>query len=114
MALVALEQLGASPAVLQSVFDAHTRGDAEWRDDVEVLDERRREITRDGIAATVQSRVCTLVDAPGTALFHAMIRLAYALDVGHEGQVAAALLDWERRHDVLPRPDARARFAPAP
>ncbi len=31
-----------------------------------------------------------------------MIRFAYALDVGHDGQVAAALLDWERRHDVLP------------
>ncbi len=104
MALVALDQLGAAPKVLQSVFDAHARGEAERRDDVNVLDERRREVARDGIAATVRSRTAALVDAPGTALFHPMIRLAYALDVGHEGQVAAALLDWERRHDVLPLP----------
>ncbi len=33
-----------------------------------------------------------------------MIRLGYALDVGHEGQVAAALLDWEQRHGVLLAP----------
>ena len=104
MALVALEQLGARPDVLESVFEAHARNDAEMRDDVEVLDERRREVRRDGIAAVVQSRVPALADAPGTALFHPMIRLGYALDVGHEGQVAAALLDWEGRHAPLPVP----------
>src|SRR5690606_29034338 len=46
-----------------------------------------------------------LVGAPASQLFHPMIRLAYALDVGHEGQVAAALLDWERRSHALPVPD---------
>ncbi len=55
MALVALDQLGAGPEVLQSVFDSHARDGAEMRDDVEVLDERRQEVLRDGIAATVQS-----------------------------------------------------------
>ena len=105
MALVALDQLGASPEVLESVFDSHARNSAEMRDDAEMLDERRTEVLRDGIAATVQSRVPALVDAPGTALFHPMIRLGYALDIGHEGQVAAALLDWEQRHGALPGPD---------
>jgi hypothetical protein len=38
-------------------------------------------------------------------LFHPVIRLGYALDVGHEGQVAAALVDWRRRHQVLPVPE---------
>jgi hypothetical protein len=101
MALVALEQLGAPPEVLQRTFDAH---DLEPRDDAEVLEERRREVARDGIAATVRARVPSLVAGPHSQLFHPMIRLAYALDVGHEGQVAAALLDWERRYQVLPVP----------
>jgi hypothetical protein len=104
MALVALEQMGAPPDLLESTLDRHLGPGAELRDDTEVLDERLREVARDGIAATVRTRAAALVDGPGTALYHPVIRLAYALDVGHEGQVAAALLDWERRHDVLPLP----------
>lgn len=104
MALVALHQLGAPTSVLRSVFDEHARGESEPRDDTDVLDERRHEVARDGIAATVKARVEALVGGPGSQLFHPVIRLAYALDVGHEGQVAAALLDWERRHDALALP----------
>ena len=55
MALVALEQLGATADVLESVFDAHARESAEMREDVELLDERRREVHLDGIAAVVHS-----------------------------------------------------------
>ena len=66
---------------------------------------RLAEVARDGIAATVQARVPALVTCPASQLFHPVIRLGYALDVGHEGQVAAALLDWERRRHVLPTPD---------
>lgn len=99
MALAALDQMGAPPDVLQSTFD-HTG--AEPRDDGATLDERRREVARDGIAATVRARVPALAAGPHSQLFHPMIRLAYALDAGHEGQVAAALLDWERRHQTLP------------
>lgn len=102
MALVALHQMGASPEVLRATFDAHARSEAELRDDVDMLEERRREVRTDGIAATVRARVPDLAAGPQSQLFHPMIRLAYALDVGHEGQVAAALLDWERRHQVLP------------
>lgn len=108
MMLVALEQMGATEDRLRAVFDGHVKSGAELRDDVDALDERRREVDLDGIAATVRTRVGALVEGPGTALYHPAIRLAYALDVGHEGQVAAALLDWERRLDVLPVP------APAP
>jgi hypothetical protein len=105
MALVALDQLGAPPAVLEATLDAHARYEAEPRDDRDVLDRRIGEVTRDGIVATVRARVPHLVRGPGSQLFHPLIRLAYALDVGHHGQVAAALLDWERRHHVLPVPD---------
>lgn len=106
MALVALEQLGADPETLEDVFAAHAADDgAELRDNRPALDERVAEVMRDGIAATVRTRAPALVDGPGTALFHPLIRLAYALDIGHPGQVAAALLDWERRHEVLPVPE---------
>ena len=105
MALVALHQLGAPPAVLHSVFDAHAAGDPELRDDWDVLETRLHEVARDGIAATVRARVPELVTHPSSQLFHPVIRLGYALDVGHEGQVAAALLDWERRRHVLGTPD---------
>lgn len=96
MELVALHQMGASDAVLQRTFDGGARG-AEPRDDRGDLDRLLAEVHREGIAATVAARVPDLVDAPGTALFHPLIRLAYALDTGHDGQVAAALLDWGRR-----------------
>ena len=102
MALAALDNMGAAPEVLQAVFDAHASGGAERRDDREQLDEHLRETVRDGIAATVRARVPALVDGAETALFHPLIRLGYALDLGHPGQVAAALLDWERRHHTLP------------
>jgi hypothetical protein len=100
MSLMALQQLGAAPELLQSTFDAHAANpDAEPRDDVEDLTRRLAEVERDGIATTVRTRVPQLADAPATALFHPLIRLGYALDIGHAGQVAAALLDWERRRE---------------
>jgi hypothetical protein len=105
MALVALHQLGAPPSVLRSVFDTHAAGEPELRDDWDVLETRLEEVARDGIAATVNARVPELVTHPASQLFHPVIRLGYALDVGHEGQVAAALLDWERRRHVLATPD---------
>jgi hypothetical protein len=104
MALVALHQLGAEAHVLEATFDAHAQGEPEPRDDRDVLDERIQEAARAGVAATVRDRVAALAAGPGSQLFHPMIRLAYALDTGHEGQVAAALLDWERRHQVFPVP----------
>jgi len=110
MVLVALHQLGASSAVLRSVFDAHAAASSELRDDWDVLEMRLHEVARDGIAATVRARVPELVTHPASQLFHPVIRLGYALDVGHEGQVAAALLDWERRGHVLATPDT----APGP
>lgn len=102
MTLVALHRMGASSERLEEVFQAHLRGESEPRDDRPTLDERIAEVDRLGIEATVRARVPDLADAPGTALFHPLIRLAYGIDSGHRGQVAAALLDWERRREDLP------------
>lgn len=105
MALVGLDQMGASPERLEEVLRRHASSGAEARDDKEDLQERIAEVRRYGIEATVRRRLPHLADAPGTALFHPAIRLAYGLDAGHEGQVAAALLDWEKRRHVLPTPE---------
>src|SRR6187402_26903 len=75
MALVALHQLGASAAVLRSVFDAHAAGRPELRDDWDILETRLHEVARDGIAATVRARVPELVTHPASQLFHPVIRL---------------------------------------
>lgn len=108
MALAALHRLGAPAATLQATFDAHARGESELRTDGDVLAERLHEVAAHGIAATVGARAPALVDAPGSQLYHPLIRLGYALDVAHEGQVAAALLDWETRHQPLPVPAVAA------
>jgi hypothetical protein len=105
MELVALHQLDAPGAVLQHVFDLHASREPERRDDRAALDALRREVVASGLAGAVRDRVPALAGGPATALFHPMIRLAYGLDVGHDGQVAAALLDWQRRFDVLPLPE---------
>jgi hypothetical protein len=102
MALVALHQMGASPERLEAEFAQRAREESEPRDDVDELGVRLAEIERDGIAPTVATRVPQLASGPGSQLFHPLIRLAYALGVGHAGQVAAALLDWERRFQQGP------------
>lgn len=45
----------------------------------------------DGIDAVVRSVLRAQPFAPATGAFHAIIRLAYGLEVGHTGEVAAAL-----------------------
>lgn len=103
MSLVALEALGAPPSVLDEEFAAYERH-AVPREDPVAVEAVRAEVDRDGIVATVRAHAPALVDGPGSQLFHAVIRLAYALDAGHPGQVAVALVDWERRNAVLPVP----------
>ena len=102
MALVALDQLGAPASVLEATFEAHASDESEPRDDTQLLGERRGEVDSIGVTASIRQRVPALLAGPNTALFHPLIRLGYALDCGHQGQVAAALLDWERRLEVLP------------
>jgi hypothetical protein len=109
MMLTAAAGLGASPTELDALFESTTSDDdyliprarPDWLDD-EVEDIRRR-----GIAATVAERVPPLVDSPSTHWFHAAIRLEYAIDADHPGQVANSLHDWAEHRRPLPElPDA--------
>lgn len=97
MALVALYQMGASSDRLEAELARHVAEEAEPRQDTDALVGRLEEVRRDGIGAVVRLRVPPLVSGPGSQLFHPLIRLSYAVGIGHEGQVAAALLDWETR-----------------
>lgn len=108
MMLVALDQMGAPSERLTRVLERHLASAHEPRLDRPALEDRIAEVARDGVDATVRRRVPALAHAPDTALFHPLIRLAYALDAGHEGQVAAALLDWETRLHHYPAPEAAA------
>ncbi len=102
MELVALHRLGADERVLADAFDRHATNESEPRTDRDDLDAVIADVQRDGIETVVRARLPMLLHGPGTALFHPAIRLAYGLAARHEGQVAAALLDWERRLHVLP------------
>lgn len=101
MELAALHRMGAPDVALRRSFDRGA-AESEPRDDGDDLARRVEEVERNGIHATLAARAPGLVDAPGTALFHPVIRLGYALDIHHPGQVAAALLDWERRREAPP------------
>lgn len=104
MSLVALEALGAPPERLEAVF-ADQIAELSPRRDPRPVETMREALRRDGIDAVVRARVAELVHSPVTMFFHAPIRLAYALDVRHETQVAVALVDWARRQNVLDVPE---------
>jgi hypothetical protein len=58
-------------------------------------------IARDGIDPVVRSYLPGRLPGIGSAAFHCVIRLAYALEVGHAGQVAAALAYWDEADEPL-------------
>jgi hypothetical protein len=72
------------------------------RGDTTVVDAFRAEVAADGVDATVAAHLPRFVESPGSEWFHSMIRLAYALDAGHGGQVASALADWTTYGRILP------------
>lgn len=124
MALVALARLGAAPARLaqwQARWMAR-HGILEAAPPIDVADwtaQRgirpafaglRRHFAR-AIAARGPHAVLTevferLPPAPATSAFHAIIRLAYGLDIGHAGETAAGLAMYVAAHaplDVTPK-----------
>ncbi len=111
MALVALAEMGASPARLQAFFDMWEREYALSAPPVDATISRnywKRHVgEREAFGAL---RLCFLdwiVDAgpvpvittvlqavpfaPATQAFHSLIRLAYGIEVGHAGEIAAGL-----------------------
>lgn len=101
MELVALDAMGAPPDRLDEMAAGWAQ-ELSPRADTAVFDAFLAEVTADGIEATVARHLPRFAEMPSSEWFHSMIRLAYALDVGHRGQVASALTDWTNYGRVLP------------
>jgi hypothetical protein len=101
MELVALDAMGAPPGRLEEMLTGWAR-ELSPRTDTTVFDAFLAEVTVDGIEATVTRHLARFADMPSSEWFHSMIRLSYALDAGHRGQVASALADWTAYGRVLP------------
>jgi hypothetical protein len=138
MALVALRRMGASPARLRAFFEHWTHEYALSAPPVERVIARRDWARHLGDAAAFGALRGVFLDwiaedgappvlaavlrdapfAPASGAFHALIRLAYGLEAGHAGEIAAGLaalvaghLPLDHSLDGLPRADsARAAF----
>jgi hypothetical protein len=117
MALCALRALGADAARLRDYGARHhahleTRGAAdapfvthdEWVAALGRADRYERHaayaverLSRDGVEGCLRRLLPTLLQDPGAALFHGMIRTAHAVRAGHEGEIAAGLALWSSR-----------------
>lgn len=111
MALAALEKMGASDQQLQDFFAFWSQNFAlpripgsqqkkilSWeeslgcREDFHVLQEYfRSEISLRSAQSIVADVLNSKNFAPATGAFHALIRLAYGLELGHKGEIAAGL-----------------------
>jgi hypothetical protein len=98
MGLIAAARLGADDATLKRWFQAELddRYLVRRPERPAWLAERLVRVDENGIEAEVRSTVGDLVDRTG-GFFHWMIRLELAIDIGHPGQVANALGDWQLR-----------------
>lgn len=124
MALIALERMHAPPAVLERFAEEHRKrllpaGPAEPVTDPLALLGRHTNyaglewffanaIAADGEHAVLSRWLPVLMPGLAAAGFHAMIRLAYALDAGDRGELAAALAFWVLAYKPLPVPPGRA------
>lgn len=111
MALVALANMGATPDRLQAFFTRWTDkyaiietqpavalAGSDWRAQVGNLaafSSLRRHfaeaIGRDGAPAVIADVVSRAPHAPATDAFHALIRIGYGIEAGHDGEIAAGL-----------------------
>lgn len=99
MLLTALARLGAPADVLEAHWARVSprlsllSADPDAARAVEAWAQR---LQHDGVAATVADALPGLLAAPETSAFHGPIRLAYALDAGHPGEIARALAAWSQ------------------
>ena len=132
MALAALDGLGAHEAQMRS-FMAHyarrlerapaSRVAPKPVDDWKALRGRfdafatlqasfARLLAREGADAVLRDAVPALIDGVSGAAFHGPIRVAHAVESGHDGELAAGLAYWAARWEPLPAPGpAMARMA---
>ena len=131
MALYALQRLGAPPERLAALFESHAgklspraapqAPAAAWQeqfgrpDAFEALAAHfDAAIGREGVQPVVRQALPLLMPGVGAAAFHGLIRTAYALQAGHEREIAAALAYWACRHLPLAAPAGTgAPLAPA-
>jgi hypothetical protein len=118
MALVALDRLGADAATMRAfatryaqrllpaqqafaVLDPHDYlgSSGDYPRFVRFFEERIRE---SGTEAVLADWVPVLVPGLAASAFHAMIRLAYAIEAGTAGEVAQALAYWASEYVTLP------------
>jgi hypothetical protein len=116
MALVALQRMGAPDARLDAyyAFYAPRLGvldtkqeesqDFQWPDVIGNLDKFRlvrhyflTQLMSEGREKVLKDVLPTLFKGVGAAAFHGLIRTAYALQVQHDGELAAALSYWTCR-----------------
>jgi Questin oxidase-like len=119
MALFALERMGASDerlvefarkaaAKLVLKQPCESLGQAQWR--LHLGQARYYAgyealfadwMAREGLLAVLQQALPVLMPGVGSAAFHALIRLAYALQSRHETEIVAALASWAATFETL-------------
>ncbi|WP_175884557.1 questin oxidase family protein [Burkholderia sp. BCC0044] len=125
MALIALANMGASSARLQEFFDMWERKFALLAPPVDTMISRgdwtkhlgnraafgalrlcfQDWITDAGIVPVIAAVLQAVPFAPASGAFHAVIRLAYGIEVGHAGEIASGLASLISSHlpiDVIP------------
>jgi hypothetical protein len=122
MALHALDALGAGEARLRAFAARYVRrfepaaappaGPAirgDWtplRGDYDAIERLRRrfakDLAREGRDAVLRRVLPSLVDGIAAQAFHGPIRVAHAVEAGHDGELAAALAYWAARWQPMP------------
>ena len=114
MAMIAAWRLGAATSELQRWLDDDVASDfLRPRPVPESVARQRQDLigeggpgasaaTRRAIAAAVRSAGPAIAGSPLSQFFHGAIRLEYALDATHAGQVANALHNWRENPAELP------------
>lgn len=122
MALVALHRLGASGDRLREFFERYTARLAlappaaaplaDWQDGLgrfsayaELHAVVAQRVQAEGAPATLQALLPVLMEGVGAAAFHGLIRTAYGVEAGHDGELAIGLAYWAARHLPLPAPE---------
>lgn len=128
MALVALDRMGASAAAMQAFAAHYATRLVPFADEPGAVDPLehlgtgkhyaqiarhfRGRIDAAGSVAVLRDWVPVLLPGLATAAFHAMIRLAYAVDAEDDAQIALALAYWVTGHKPLPASMATADDSP--
>jgi hypothetical protein len=105
MAVIALAEMGAKPARIES-WAANYAAIHELRDaDVDEREQRtfwHQRIAIQGRDAVLAGALPALIDGIGAAAFHSAIRAGYAVEQQDDRELASALESWQREFLALP------------